>query len=257
MAQTRVEAVEEAFADESGVLETAQVLDRIYTRYPERPWKQNSLSAALIGLSVNHSSSIHYPSDRKHGFLFSLGNGRYRRWDPARDGRWDIIDGRVQLIDTSEEPEVASDEARSQISELSEVEASLSLERDMERSLLPNLAQLEPGLHLYESNGVSGNQFDTGEVGRLDILAVDQNDNLVVIELKVGRIGDSVIGQILRYIGWVERRLAGQRNVRGIVVASEFSEGLKFAASATPNVTLKGYQVRFEFTDVPGPSPTL
>lgn len=247
MANTCREAIEEAFENESGVLDTAQVIDRIYKRYPDRPWKQNSISAHLIGLSVNHASSIHYPANRRHGFLFSLGYGRYRRWNPAQDGRWDVVGGRVQLVDTSSEPEVAADEAAT---EASAVEASLSLERDMERSLLRNLAQLAPGLRLYDANGVSGNQFDTGTVGRLDILAVDEQGDLVVIELKAGRADDRVCGQILRYIGWVRENLADQRNVRGIVVANDFSESLMFAAKAMPNVALKRYEIRFEFTDV-------
>jgi hypothetical protein len=248
MANTCREAVEEAFASESGVLDTAQVVDRIYKRYPDRPWKPNAISAHLIGLSVNHTSSIHHPHLRRHGFLFSLGNGRYRRWNPAQDGRWDVIDGRIQLVDASSEPEVAGDEAAA---EATAVDTSLSLERDMERSLLRNLAQLAPRLRLYDANGVSGNQLDTGTVGRLDILAVDDNDDLVVIELKAGRPDDRVCGQILRYIGWVRENLANQRNVRGIVVANDFSEALRFAAKAMPNVALKRYEVRFEFTDVP------
>jgi RecB family endonuclease NucS len=112
-------------------------------------------------------------------------------------------------VDSSAEPEVADDEAAS---EVSLVDTSLSLERDMERTLLRNLAQLEAGLQLYERDGVSGNQFDTGAVGRLDILAVDDRDNLVVVELKAGRAHDRVCGQILRYIGWVKENLAGHKS---------------------------------------------
>lgn len=78
MANNCREAVEEAFQNEEGVLDTAQIIERIYKPYPDRPWKPNAISAHLIGLSVNHSSSIHHPTQRKHGFLFSLGNGRYR-----------------------------------------------------------------------------------------------------------------------------------------------------------------------------------
>lgn len=247
MANNCREAVQEAFANETEVLDTAHVIERIYNRYPERPWKPNAISAHLIGLSVNHSSSIHHPTQRKHGFLFSLGNGRYRLWDPTQDGRWDIVDGRVQLIDESVEPEVAADEAAS---EASAIDTSLTLERDMERSLLRDLGQLEAGLKLYDGNGISGNQFDTGTVGRLDILAADAKGSLVVIELKAGRADDRVCGQILRYIGWVKENLGVNRSVRGIVVANDFSESLRFAAKAMPGVALKRYEVRFEFTDV-------
>jgi len=79
MANTCREAVEEAFENETGVLDTAQVVDRIYKRYPDRPWtKPNAISAHLIGLSANHTSSIHHPHLRRHGFLFK---------DPILHGR--------------------------------------------------------------------------------------------------------------------------------------------------------------------------
>jgi RecB family endonuclease NucS len=160
-----------------------------------------------------------------------------------------LFNGRVQLVDASSEPDVAL-EAAGDGTEV--IETSLSLERDLERSLLPNLSQLEEGLDLYNSQESDGQQLDTGEVGRLDILAVARSGDLVVIELKAGKAEDRVCGQILRYMGWVAANLAGSRTVRGIVVANDFSESLKFAARAMPNVALIRYDVRFDFTKVSG-----
>ncbi len=238
------EAIEEVFANESGVLSTRQVVERIYAKYPDQPWKRNTISAHLIGLSVNHPSSQHHRV-RQHAFLFSLGNGRYRRWNPEQDGVWEITEQGVRLSDESEESRVAEGEFESQA-----VDTSLSLERDMERALLTDLEQLESGLRLYEEDGLLGNQLDTGAVGRLDILGIDRNDDLVVVELKARKANDRVCGQILRYMGWVKENLAGQRQVWGIIVADDFSESLKYAVQAMPNVALKKYKIRFEFTDV-------
>jgi hypothetical protein len=139
---------------------------------------------------------------------------------------------------TEEEPEALA------------MDTSISLERDLEKNLLLNLEQLEPGLRLYADKGVSGQQFDTGEVGRLDILAVDENDGLVVIELKAGTADDTVCGQILRYLGWVSKNLAGGRETRGLIVANDFSRSVSYAAEAMPNVSLKRYEILFQFTDV-------
>jgi hypothetical protein len=86
MANTCREAIEEVFANESDVLETGQVIDRIYGRYPNHPWKPSTICAHLVGLSVNHPSSVHHPHLRRHGFLFSLGKGRYRNWNRTEDG---------------------------------------------------------------------------------------------------------------------------------------------------------------------------
>ncbi len=143
------------------------------------------------------------------------------------------------------------DETRSAAPTIQEaVDTSLSLESDLEKFLVGNLAQLEPGLRLYEERGMSGQQFDTQTVGRLDILAVDQTNNFVVIELKAGEADDRVCGQVLRYMGWVKENLADQRKVRGIIVANEFSEKLKYAAKVTADVTLKKYEVSFRFADL-------
>lgn len=238
------DAIEEVFADESGVLSTNQVVERIYVKYPDRPWQKNTIQAHLIGLSVNHPTSRHYPSQRKHAFLFSLGGGRYRRWNPEQDGVWEVTDQGVQIVEAGDDVEI--------VEELETVtsETALSLERDLEMALVANLAQLEPALHLYNENGVSGQQLDTGVVGRLDLLCVDGAGDLVVIELKVGKADDKVCGQILRYLGWVAENLARGRKVRGIIIASEFGESLKYAVKMVSNVSLKKYEFRFVFHDV-------
>lgn len=232
------EAIQAVFAEEHGILTKQDVIDRLNARHPDQTWKSSTIWCHLVGMSVNHPSSRHYSWLRPNATLFSLGNGRFRRWDPEQDGNWTLTDSGVQLID-----EATAEE------EIEEATATLSLERDLEDCLVGNLHQLEPGLRLYESDGIRGQQLDTNIVGRLDLLAVDASGDLVVIELKVGRAEDKVCGQLLRYMGWVGRELADGRRVRGIIVASEFSDGLRYAAQAVPNVELRRYEVRFAFSE--------
>lgn len=129
------------------------------------------------------------------------------------------------------------------------IDTSLSLESDLGKYLLADLSQLEPGLRLYNENGLSGQQLDAQAAGRIDILAVDKDNNLVVIELKAGEADRQVCGQIQAYMGWVEESLAGSRKVRGIIIANEFSERLRLAAKMGREVSLKRYRVSFKFTD--------
>jgi len=130
------------------------------------------------------------------------------------------------------------------------LDTSLSLERDLENNLVADLSKLEPGLKLYQQDAVSGQQLHAEAAGRIDILAVDQNDDLVVIELKAGDADRQVCGQIQAYMGWAKEKLAGQKKVRGIIIANEFTERLRLAASVVPGLTLKKYAVSFKFTDL-------
>ncbi|MGA2075410.1 MAG: endonuclease NucS domain-containing protein [Terriglobia bacterium] len=129
------------------------------------------------------------------------------------------------------------------------IETALSLEYDLENSLVGNLEQLESGLNLYREDGQVGQQLNAGAAGRIDILATDSNGNLVVIELKAGEADRQVCGQIQAYMGWVKANLARNRKVRGIIVANEFSERLTYAVNVVPDLVLKRYQIVFKFSD--------
>lgn len=242
------EAIREVFKNKDEVLTTAEVKERVNAAYPDQ-WRDGSIAADLVGSSVNAPSSRWYPTARKHAFLFSLGDGRYRLWNPETDGQWVVTDTGVQLVE-GDAPQPEELNGNEGMPETANVEATISLERDMEASLVTALQQLEPGIVLYSKDGTRGQQLDTGVVGRLDLLAVDKGGTLVVIELKVGRADDRAIAQTMRYMGWVQRELAGGKPVRGILVAREFSDGAKFAALALPSLTLKEYRVAFTFNTV-------
>lgn len=68
---------------EIGVASSRQIISFINRTYPERPWKLSTIRAHIIGCSINHSSSHHYPGQPK--FLFTLPSGRVRLYDPNTD----------------------------------------------------------------------------------------------------------------------------------------------------------------------------
>ena len=92
---------------------------------------------------------------------------------------------------------------------------------------------------------MTGVEFNAG--GRfIDILAIDSNSNLVVVELKVSRGYDRVIGQLLRYMGWVEANICEGKPVRGMIVANEITEDLVLATShISGRVKLFEYAISF------------
>lgn len=98
-------------------------------------------------------------------------------------------------------------------------------------------------MNLYEEEGINGIEFSVG--GRfIDILAVDSTNDFAVIELKVSRGYDRVIGQLMRYMAWIKNNQAeAHQEVRGIIIAREISEDLILACSLMPNVHLFEYEL--------------
>ena len=80
------------------------------------------------------------------------------------------------------------------------------LEKYLEEFIISNFKQIFKNKHeVYEDDeGNDGQQYTT-DIGPIDILATEASSKtFVVIELKKGRTSDQVVGQILRYMGWVK-----------------------------------------------------
>jgi len=85
-------------------------------------------------------------------------------------------------------------------------------EADLENFIANNVNLF--GLNLT----LKGRQRDT-RAGRLDLLFEDENNNLVVVELKLNEIGRYAINQLRRYIRQV--RADTKKKVRGIIVCKD------------------------------------
>jgi len=93
-------------------------------------------------------------------------------------------------------------------------------------------------------------KFDTQEVGEMDFLAIDEKGDLVVIELKRNST-DVTLGQILRYMGWVKRKLCKEnQRVKGIIIAETKDNRLEYALSIVPDVVFKRMKLNVEIEDV-------
>ncbi len=116
---------------------------------------------------------------------------------------------------------------------------AFALESHLRDFLASHLERIEPGLSLVE-NGVE--YAITG--GRIDLLAKDSDGKFVVIELKVSRGRNRTVGQILHYMGWVDREL-GNGPCRGYIIANKIPEDLRLAVSRAPGVKLAEYKLDF------------
>jgi RecB family endonuclease NucS len=59
------------------------------------------------------------------------------------------------------------------------------------------------------------------------------------------------VGQLLRYMGWIEQNLAeADTDVRGTIAAREISDDLKLACKKLRNVDLFEYELSVELTKI-------
>ncbi|MEZ4866630.1 MAG: endonuclease NucS [Caldilineaceae bacterium] len=128
------------------------------------------------------------------------------------------------------------------------------LEKYLEEFIVSNFNTIFKGdLKIYEDvEGLDGQQYSTG-IGPIDILAVELKSNsFVVIELKKGRPSDQVVGQILRYMGWVKENLCqGDQTVKGIVICRDPDPKLSYALKMVNNVDIRYYSVSFTLRRTP------
>jgi hypothetical protein len=248
------EALRKLFSDPQKNLTREAIYDALDKAYPTKPWKRNTIYLHLIAFSINHPQRKHHRQTEGKCFLFWDGDRGFRKWMPEQDGTWTLgVDGIVRSgEDGAPMQTIVGSLAESEDSTVPGP-ISLSIERDLEECLIQNLGMLESGLSLYRDGDVDGRQLDTGAVGIIDLLAIDKAGGFVVIELKAGRAADSVCGQILGYISWVRKELAAGKKVRGTIVASEFSDRLRYAADAVGSLSLIRYNIAFNFSDVTMP----
>ena len=94
---------------------------------------------------------------------------------------------------------------------------AFAMEKHLEAFLVVNWNQtlLSRDFSIYEEDGEPvGQQFAT-DVGLIDVLAISKDrKRLLVVELKRGRASDVVVGQVLRYMGFVKEADRGERSDR-------------------------------------------
>jgi hypothetical protein len=223
-----------------------EAVDWFAARYPKL--RSTTVQMHVEGMSVNSSARKHHPSIKPnsgHDLFIKVAPGRFRLWQPETDSEPVYGDQArsltsADILETVEAPEV---------DKVYENSGEFAFERDLRNYLSKNLPSIETGLTVFKDEDFTGIEFPVG--GRfIDILAIDANGDYVIIELKVSRGHERVIGQILRYMGWVKKNMASGKNVRGIIVANEVSEDLQLAASLIPNLQLFEYAIAMKVTPV-------
>ena len=127
--------------------------------------------------------------------------------------------------------------------------SSFYFEKQLEDFLVSNWEKtpLSEQYKIFEQNGQRcGQQYRTN-TGPIDILGQKKDESdFLVVELKRDRASDVVVGQTLRYMGWVKEHLCDQnQDVRGCIIAQRKDEKLEYALKQVSTIQFMKYEVDF------------
>ena len=131
------------------------------------------------------------------------------------------------------------------------------MEKYLEEFIEANFDKIDFGakLELYQDEEHRGRQYPT-QIGKIDLLAIDkERKEFLVMELKKGRSSDEVIGQILRYMGWVKEELAVEDfkdyDVSVVIILKKKDDKLEYALKmVSDKIKVFLYTVSFELKPI-------
>ena len=124
------------------------------------------------------------------------------------------------------------------------------MESQLEDFIIQNWNESEFGKKydlIIKDGELESQQYRT-DIGPIDILATDKNTGeYVVIELKRNQTSDQTIGQIARYMQWVDENL--NKGVKGVIVCGKWDEKLDYARKRMGDVEVLLYEVNFSLKE--------
>ncbi|MEG9862242.1 MAG: endonuclease NucS domain-containing protein [Parvularculales bacterium] len=132
-------------------------------------------------------------------------------------------------------------------------QSSFLFEKHLEDFIINNWRQLPIGnqYEIYQKDGqLVGQQFRTS-TGPIDILGLNKDkSDFLVLELKRDMASDIVVGQTLRYMGWVQENLCSDsQKVNGCIIAHKKDQKLDYALKNVPNIRFFKYEVDFRLVE--------
>ena len=209
-----------------------------------------TITNQIMFCTVNRQSRVNDPKNqrpmicnREFDFLYrpNINTTEVVLYNPDEHGQWEIaISSEAKFIVRRIDDEIV-------INDHAPIESSgdlaFALEAHLRDFISKNLTTIG-NLTLYE-NGV---EYAT-DVGNIDILTKNENDEFVVIELKLHRGEDAALGQVQRYMGWVKENLTDNGVVHGMIIGKFITKKLKYAVSVTQNISLFEYSMTFSITE--------
>ena len=197
-------------------------------RFPMKQWLRDNPTYIPYGLDPTTSTS--------HALRNGLKKNGWQHKDSDTEEL--LIQQGIEIEDTPEDIDLEQEDDS----------PPFVLEQHLRDFLAENINTikiLNKSLKVFVNNeGRDGIEYPTA-VGFIDIIAIDDEDNFYVFELKRSRGSDKVVGQLARYMGWVAATIGKEKKVNGVIVASNIDDKLRYAASVFPGVSLFEYQLKF------------
>jgi len=187
------------------------------------PWA--TLTTQMIFYCKGIKASVEY----KQKLFYRSSPGKYGLLEWLSEDEMKLLE-QDELIEELIEKEYAPD--------ASLFDTNLFLEKEWHHWLYKNLetnglTALGFGkLQLFDSsiqNADNLGKYNTHIVGEIDLMLRKDNEDLVVVELKRKGV-DETVGQICRYVGWVEENLLKKnKKVFGVIIAQTIDDKLRYA----------------------------
>lgn len=202
------------------------------SQFPLKQWVRENIVALPQGIDPDQTSHVVRRQLRQNGWRLQFINGEVLVIRPDENGQFNYVEELLADIEMEEGAETIDTEQA--------IEITFSLEKDLQAALRSNINSLETGLTI-----IDGGKERNTLAGRIDITAKDNNNKTVIIELKAVEAKPEVIAQALAYMQAVSTE--DNTEVRGIIIASGFSERVKLAARQIDNLKLLEYSFQFNY----------
>ncbi len=126
------------------------------------------------------------------------------------------------------------------------------MESQLEDFIIENWDNTELGksYDLIEEEGEIVSQQYRTPIGIIDILVKEKKtDRYVVIELKRDQTSDSTVGQLARYMGWIEENKGKGLPPKGIIITAKYDEKLFYALKKIKDTEIYLYEVKFKLNE--------
>jgi len=209
--------------------------------YPMKEWLRQHQDSVPAGLSATQSTSHQLRNGlRKIGWQVQETDTEVRLIPPGEEVSASELDA---VLGNADEEEQEPDDGDKQ---------AFGLEYQLRDFLAENIQTVpvnDKKLKLFvDQAGRDGIEYPTA-IGPIDILAVDEEGNFYIFELKRSSGSDKVVGQVTRYMGWVSQTIGKGKTVTGVIVAKAIDDKMRYAATVIPQVYLFEYRVEFHLKE--------